>query len=208
MTHIYHFLQSWTFWKAHVRNVLAHNMQSNHDCHLPPRCSVSIHLCGAPCKFQGKNGCLEECAKVELFSNSQLAVTYDSKVSDHEDDDHQCAAVTHACGEVTVSSPPSYAISYVPSRVISARRPLQTDGTNAKEGAESQCKPCYGRRYSHGHSISDKFSDVEHECHQCDAQYCPIPCQLCKRLCSSPDHLHALEESAIHLCGYVIFVVW
>ena len=30
-------------------------------------------------------------------------VTYDSKVSGHEDDDHQCAATTHACGEVNVT---------------------------------------------------------------------------------------------------------
>ena len=25
------------------------------------------------------------------------------KVSNHEDDDHQCAAATHACGEVTIT---------------------------------------------------------------------------------------------------------
>ncbi|KAF9239496.1 hypothetical protein BU15DRAFT_88040 [Melanogaster broomeanus] len=43
--------------------------------------------------------------------------------------------------------------------------------------------------------------DFEHDNHQCDAQYCPIPCQLCKRLCSSLNHLHALEADAIHLCG-------
>ena len=52
--------------------------------------------------------------------------------------------------------------------------------------------------------IQSILSDVEHKSHQCDAQYCPIPCQLCKRLCSSPNHLHALEEGTIHLCGYVI----
>ena len=71
-------------------------------------------------------------------------------------------------------------------------------------GAESQCMCSCGRSYGHGHSIFGVHSDVEHESHQCDAQYCPIPCQLCKRLCSSPDHLHALEVGAIHLCGYVI----
>ncbi|KIJ12354.1 hypothetical protein PAXINDRAFT_171275, partial [Paxillus involutus ATCC 200175] len=43
--------------------------------------------------------------------------------------------------------------------------------------------------------------DVEHDSHQCDAQYCPIFCHLCKRLCSSHNHLHALEADAIHLCG-------
>jgi hypothetical protein len=59
-------------------------------------------------------GCLEECAKVGLYSSSQLAVTYDSKVSGHEDDDHQCAAVTHACGEVTVTFHlPQYYVPYL-----------------------------------------------------------------------------------------------
>jgi hypothetical protein len=78
------------------------------------------------------------------------------------------------------------------------------DRTDAMGSAEFQCKCSCGRSYSLGHSISDVHSDVEHESHQCDAQYCPIPCQLCKRLCSSPNHLHALEAGAIHLCGYVI----
>lgn len=31
-----------------------------------------------------------------------LPITYGYQVADHEDDDHQCAATTHACGEVTV----------------------------------------------------------------------------------------------------------
>ncbi|KAF8726080.1 hypothetical protein AX14_008092 [Amanita brunnescens Koide BX004] len=113
-------------------------------------CSVNVHLCGAPCKLRGKNGCLEECAKV----------------SGHEDDDHQCAAVTHACGE------PCDLCTLTPA---------------------DKWYKCEGRcRIS---------VDVEHESHQCDAQYCPISCQLCKRLCSSPNHLHALEEDAVHLCG-------
>ena len=32
---------------------------------------------------------------------------------------------------------------------------------------------------------------------------CPIPCQLCKRLCAAGDHFHAFEKGALHLCGYV-----
>ncbi|KAF8549816.1 hypothetical protein OG21DRAFT_1447416 [Imleria badia] len=113
-------------------------------------CSVNIHLCGAPCKLLGKNGCLEGC----------------TKVSGHEDDDHQCAAATHACGEP-----------------CDLRAMTFADGWYKCKG---RCR------------IS---VEVEHESHQCDAQYCPIPCQLCKRTCSSSDHLHALEEGAIHLCG-------
>ncbi|KAF9525383.1 hypothetical protein CPB83DRAFT_772200, partial [Crepidotus variabilis] len=44
-------------------------------------------------------------------------------------------------------------------------------------------------------------SDIPHEDHLCDSRGCPIKCQLCKRLCASDDHLHPLEEDAIHLCG-------
>ncbi|KAH7884451.1 hypothetical protein F5I97DRAFT_1937890 [Phlebopus sp. FC_14] len=46
-------------------------------------CVVNTHLCGKPCKFQGRNGCLVEC----------------TKVVGHPDDDHLCAAAVHACGE-------------------------------------------------------------------------------------------------------------
>ncbi|KAG2051772.1 hypothetical protein BDR06DRAFT_958570 [Suillus hirtellus] len=43
--------------------------------------------------------------------------------------------------------------------------------------------------------------DVDHDQHQCDARLCSFPCQLCKRLCASADHLHGLQDGAIHLCG-------
>ncbi|EIW81351.1 hypothetical protein CONPUDRAFT_82336 [Coniophora puteana RWD-64-598 SS2] len=46
-------------------------------------CVVASHLCGEPCDFSGKQGCLEAC----------------TKVIDHEDDEHRCAAPVHACGK-------------------------------------------------------------------------------------------------------------
>jgi hypothetical protein len=46
-------------------------------------------------------------------------------------------------------------------------------------------------------------SDVDHALHQCDARFCSIQCQLCKRLCADQDHMHGLDSSAIHLCGCV-----
>ncbi|KAK7684549.1 hypothetical protein QCA50_012496 [Cerrena zonata] len=46
-----------------------------------------------------------------------------------------------------------------------------------------------------------KLSHVSHEEHVCDDHNCPISCQLCKRLCASSSHLHALDKNAIHLCG-------
>ncbi|KAF8548563.1 hypothetical protein OG21DRAFT_1606884 [Imleria badia] len=44
-------------------------------------------------------------------------------------------------------------------------------------------------------------SDVDHFAHQCDARFCSIRCQLCKRLCADQDHMHGLYFGAIHLCG-------
>ncbi|KAF8122279.1 hypothetical protein EV363DRAFT_1274846 [Boletus edulis] len=44
-------------------------------------------------------------------------------------------------------------------------------------------------------------SDVDHVLHQCDARFCSIQCQLCKRLCADQDHMHGLHSDAIHLCG-------
>ena len=54
-----------------------------------------------------------------------LAVTYDFKVSGHEDDDHQCAAVTHACGEVTVTC--HLTQYYMPYLIFPALRSLHLD---------------------------------------------------------------------------------
>ncbi|KAI6095859.1 hypothetical protein F5141DRAFT_1012708, partial [Pisolithus sp. B1] len=44
-------------------------------------------------------------------------------------------------------------------------------------------------------------SDVEHFRHECEARLCLVTCQLCKRLCSDQDHMHGLEDGAVHLCG-------
>ncbi|KAG9310081.1 hypothetical protein JVU11DRAFT_9689 [Chiua virens] len=44
-------------------------------------------------------------------------------------------------------------------------------------------------------------SDTGHSLHQCDARFCTIQCQLCKRLCADQDHMHGLDSSATHLCG-------
>lgn len=51
----------------------------------------------------------------------------------------------------------------------------------------------------------DKFlRNQPHDEHICENRSCPLPCQLCKRLCASANHLHAFEEGAFHLCGLVL----
>jgi hypothetical protein len=42
--------------------------------------------------------------------------------------------------------------------------------------------------------------DEEHEHHVCGTIACPLTCQLCKRLCATADHFHALHANAVHLC--------
>ncbi|KAG1805444.1 uncharacterized protein BJ212DRAFT_1391820 [Suillus subaureus] len=59
--------------------------------------------------------------------------------------------------------------------------------------ADRSTPPCRG--------ICGTPIDVDHDQHQCGARLCSFPCQLCKRLCASADHLHGLQDSAIHLCG-------
>ncbi|KAH8830110.1 hypothetical protein DL96DRAFT_1668099 [Flagelloscypha sp. PMI_526] len=44
-------------------------------------------------------------------------------------------------------------------------------------------------------------SDQQHDQHQCELPGCPMRCVLCSRLCDSTDHLHALDDGAVHLCG-------
>jgi hypothetical protein len=94
------------------------------------------------------------------------------------------------------------------SRVTSPMRPSQTVcSTHAKGDVKFQRKcdiPMTHSWFTLSVFRLPTGSDVEHDGHQCDAQYCPIFCHLCKRVCSSHNHLHALEPDAIHLCGYVI----
>ncbi|KAI5998937.1 hypothetical protein F5J12DRAFT_724706, partial [Pisolithus orientalis] len=47
-------------------------------------CVVATHMCGKPCKLEGRSGCLHECIKV----------------IDHGDE-HLCAATGHACGKAS-----------------------------------------------------------------------------------------------------------
>ncbi|KAI6030357.1 hypothetical protein EDC04DRAFT_2572165 [Pisolithus marmoratus] len=113
-------------------------------------CLVNAHLCGQPCKFAGKFGCLDQC----------------TKVTDHLDE-HLCAALVHGCGE-----------------------PCDLSGIKLVDGSTYACP-----------GTCRIPSDVAHARHCCEARLCSVTCRLCKRLCSHHDHMHGLEEGAIHLCS-------
>ncbi|KAF8452913.1 hypothetical protein L210DRAFT_3617960 [Boletus edulis BED1] len=114
-------------------------------------CVANQHLCGKRCRFSGRHGCQDVCAKV----------------IDHIDEEHLCAAPIHACG-----------------------KPCGLSDVQLVDGSLYSCP-----------GTCRIPSDVDHDLHQCDARFCSIQCQLCKRLCADQDHLHGLEPGAIHLCG-------
>ena len=77
-------------------------LRIDHDCHSDVRLTsiYVVRRAGSWVKMDVSKGVPKY---GYTYANSPLAVTYGSQVSGHEDDDHQCAAVTHACGEVIVT---------------------------------------------------------------------------------------------------------
>ncbi|KAF8428935.1 hypothetical protein L210DRAFT_3623712 [Boletus edulis BED1] len=114
-------------------------------------CIPNQHLCGKRCKFSGRHGCQDVCAKV----------------IDHIDEEHLCAAPVHACGKLC--------------------------GLSDVQLVDGSLYSCPG--------TCRIPSDTDHVLHQCDARFCSIQCQLCKRLCADQDHMHGLDPGEIHLCG-------
>ncbi|KAF8122287.1 hypothetical protein EV363DRAFT_1555266 [Boletus edulis] len=114
-------------------------------------CVPNQHLCGKRCKFSGRHGCQDVCAKV----------------IDHIDEEHLCAAPVHACG-----------------------KPCGLSDVQLVDGSLYSCP-----------GMCRIPSDTDHVLHQCDARFCSIQCQLCKRLCADQDHMHGLDPGKIHLCG-------
>ena len=50
-------------------------------------------------------------------------------------------------------------------------------------------------------------STKPHELHCCELiRTCPVKCKFnsCRRSCAEPDHFHALNKDAVHLCGYEV----
>ncbi|KAG6330620.1 hypothetical protein ID866_8469 [Astraeus odoratus] len=64
-------------------------------------CVVNAHLCGEPCKLQGRVGCLDACTKVSRLCIVRIGHSNPFQIVGHVDDEHMCAAPVHACGEVS-----------------------------------------------------------------------------------------------------------
>ncbi|KAI6101018.1 hypothetical protein EDD16DRAFT_1495813, partial [Pisolithus croceorrhizus] len=128
-------------------------------------CVVNAHLCGKPCKFDGRFGCVHQCTKVI-----------------GHDDEHLCAASVHAS--------PCFNHAYI--SLLTVSQPCSLSGFKLADGSDYSC-PGFCRIPN----------DVDHFRHECEARLCSVTCQLCKRLCSDQDHMHGLEDGAVHLCGRV-----
>lgn len=77
--------------------------------------------------------------------------------------------------------------------------------TPVMDSARYLCESRVLRFYRRALSESSPGSDQEHQDHRCEKQSCSLQCQLCRRLCASSDHLHALaHDGTAHLCGWVI----
>ena len=53
-------------------------------------------------------------------------------------------------------------------------------------------------------NLTNASSREDHERHCCALVLsCPVKCQLCNSFCAAGDHFHALQDDAVHLCGWV-----
>ncbi|KAI0796918.1 hypothetical protein C8Q75DRAFT_796658 [Abortiporus biennis] len=116
---------------------------------------------------------------------------------------HICDISAHLCGEPCHLSGKRGCLGHC-SKMVN-----HTDTLHECPSTSHECgEPCglSGIRLPNGKFYSctercHKPSNEKHDIHVCATQSCPMECQLCKRLCSSSQHLHALEPSASHLCG-------
>lgn len=127
-----------------------------------------------------------------------------SKIFGHTDTNHACPAPEHECGMVRLicscshpiltcaNSPANSSTSVSTMEVHSAVRKFVAD--QGMDGTLS--------KYDIHEAGAIYDSESPHDDHTCNQQSCPLQCQLCRRLCSDGDHLHALRPGlAVHLCG-------
>jgi hypothetical protein len=93
---------------------------------------------------------------------------------------HRCSKMVNHDGEEHMC----------PAKVHECGEPCSLSGARLANGSVYDCpEKC-------------RISSAEdHIVHSCGNRSCPIPCELCKRLCSNKDHLHGLRDSEHHLCG-------
>ncbi|CAE6486842.1 unnamed protein product [Rhizoctonia solani] len=117
---------------------------------------------------------------------------------------HMCNVKAHLCGQ-------ECRLSKMGGCVLSCIKPLDHEDEHLCSARVHLCgKSCDLRDVMQGNhrglydcpGTCNKLWDEPHESHVCDnSMVCPMECTLCRRLCSSTDHLHGLNPDAVHVCG-------
>ncbi|KAK0202722.1 hypothetical protein DFS33DRAFT_1436579 [Desarmillaria ectypa] len=156
-----------------------------HDPDVPHDCRTS-HQCIKPCEFTDEH--------TDEVKPCGFPAGHTGK--------HICTVDTHLCGhpcrlndKIGCLGDCTKMVDHLDDHMCSARnhacgQPCQLENVRVNKGQSFSCK---------GKCVIPSSED--HEIHVCDNRMCPIPCELCKRLCSDANHLHGLDMQAIHLCG-------
>ncbi|KAJ6620545.1 hypothetical protein B0H10DRAFT_1063347 [Mycena sp. CBHHK59/15] len=161
-------------------------LSRHHDTDQPHNCQTS-HLCTQPCEYEGDHPDADKFCGYRAGHSGQ----------------HICVVEDHLCGEacglkgkigcleecIKVFGHPADEGHICSARVHACGEPCHLKNIKLSESTYSCPRAC---------AIP---SDEDHTTHVCDTRSCPMPCDLCKRLCSNPDHLHGLNSDAVHLCG-------
>ncbi|KAK0446849.1 hypothetical protein EV421DRAFT_1707267 [Armillaria borealis] len=156
-----------------------HDPDMSHDCQ-------TSHQCTKPCEFIDEH--------TDEAKSCGFPAAHTGK--------HICAVDAHLCGQpcrlndkIGCLGECTKMVDHPDDHMCSARdhacgQPCQLMNVRANAGRVFTCK---------GMCVIPSSED--HDTHVCGNRMCPIPCELCKRLCSNTDHLHGLDVHAMHLCG-------
>ncbi|KAK0217807.1 hypothetical protein IW262DRAFT_1560097, partial [Armillaria fumosa] len=156
-----------------------------HDPDMPHDCQTS-HQCTKPCEFTDEHADgLKPCGFPAAHTGKHICTV----------DTHLCGLPCQLSGKIGCLGECTKMVDHQDDHMCSARnhacgQPCQLENVRANNGQSFSCK---------GKCVMP--SSEAHEIHVCDNRMCPIPCELCKRLCSDANHLHGLDVQAIHLCG-------
>ncbi|KAJ6609456.1 hypothetical protein B0H10DRAFT_2063907 [Mycena sp. CBHHK59/15] len=159
-----------------------------HGVNTPHDCGTS-HRCPRSCDFG------EEHAEAKVLCGYRAG--HSGK--------HICVVDIHLCGETCVLQDKNGCMG------ACTKVSGHSEGDHMCSAAIHACgEPCCLKDVKSSGGINASYScartcvtpsHIVHDRHTCDLSSCPLPCVLCKRLCSCTDHLHGLQADSIHLCG-------
>ncbi|KAJ6612229.1 hypothetical protein B0H10DRAFT_2165565 [Mycena sp. CBHHK59/15] len=147
-------------------------LDRRHDPLTPHDCQTS-HDCPHPCDFDEEHTKAEKCGYPAGHSGK-----------------HICVVGVHLCGQPCTLEDKNGCLKKC---IMVAKH------SDERHMCASPIHAC-GETYSCPQTCTMPSHDVDHQ-HVCNTISCPLPCELCKRLCANTNHLHGLEVDARHLCG-------